>query len=175
MKLLSFLSLNPDGSGRVVLLPEEGDDLWHLYNLIGKGDTIRARTWRKVEKMTNSASGSVAKERRRMNMTLRITKEVVYEVEEMGSLVAGAGGGSSSIGEIRFGGVNVEENEWVAIGANHTISVEVGEKIEVRKTEWDECHKMLIEEACDVTRNSEVCCTDTIDLKGLNHYYLYGF
>ena len=43
MKLLhSFF--DRDSSGHVTLLPEEPEDLWHLYNLVARGDVIKAAT-----------------------------------------------------------------------------------------------------------------------------------
>ena len=35
-----------DHSGVVALLPEEAEDMWHIYNLIAVGDQIRASTVR---------------------------------------------------------------------------------------------------------------------------------
>jgi len=48
MKLLKK-NFDKDGSGFVVLIPEESDDLWQLYNLIASGDDVRANTVRKVQ------------------------------------------------------------------------------------------------------------------------------
>lgn len=39
--------------GYVILMPTDEEDLWHLYNLIQKGDCVQMRTLRKVTK-TNS-------------------------------------------------------------------------------------------------------------------------
>jgi hypothetical protein len=37
-----------DGAGTVVLRPEEPEDMWHVYNLIGEGDLVRTTTFRKA-------------------------------------------------------------------------------------------------------------------------------
>ena len=37
-----------DGNGTVVLIPDEAEDMWHAYNLIAEGDSVRASTIRKV-------------------------------------------------------------------------------------------------------------------------------
>lgn len=39
-----------DGAGTVVLRPEEAEDMWHVYNLIGEGDLVRTTTFRKASK-----------------------------------------------------------------------------------------------------------------------------
>lgn len=35
-----------DGSGYAILIPEESEDLWHLYNLVSPGDEVTAITVR---------------------------------------------------------------------------------------------------------------------------------
>jgi protein pelota len=36
------------GAGSVVLLAEEPEDMWHVYNLIHVGDSVKTTTIRKV-------------------------------------------------------------------------------------------------------------------------------
>jgi len=36
------------GEGYVTLIPTDDEDLWHIYNLIQKGDHIRMKTRRKI-------------------------------------------------------------------------------------------------------------------------------
>jgi protein pelota len=38
--------LEKDTSGAITLLPEELEDMWHVYNLIAKYDMIKATTIR---------------------------------------------------------------------------------------------------------------------------------
>jgi protein pelota len=38
----------PWGEGYVTLTPTDDEDLWHIYNLIQKGDQIRMKTSRKI-------------------------------------------------------------------------------------------------------------------------------
>ena len=35
-----------DGGGRLVLIAEEAEDMWHTYNLVMEGDCVRASTVR---------------------------------------------------------------------------------------------------------------------------------
>ena len=37
-----------DTSGSVTLVPEEMEDMWHIYNLIAVGDYVRASTIRSL-------------------------------------------------------------------------------------------------------------------------------
>ena len=34
--------------GSIGLIPEENEDMWHVYNLVAIGDKLRAPTFRKV-------------------------------------------------------------------------------------------------------------------------------
>ena len=54
-----------------VLMADEGEDMWHVYNLIGPGDQLKASTFRKVQ--AESSTGSTTKTRRvRLNLTLQV-------------------------------------------------------------------------------------------------------
>ena len=37
------------GAGSIKVVPEDDEDIWHLYNLIMQGDEVRASTSRKVQ------------------------------------------------------------------------------------------------------------------------------
>jgi stalled ribosome rescue protein Dom34 len=50
MKLV-HKSLEKDGVGSITLVPEETEDMWHAFNLIAEGDSVRASTIRKVRTM----------------------------------------------------------------------------------------------------------------------------
>ena len=56
MKLVSRDVSAKDGSGQMALIPEEEEDMWHAYNVIAPGDSLRATTIRKVQ--TESATGT---------------------------------------------------------------------------------------------------------------------
>ena len=47
MKLI-HRNIERDGAGAVVMVPEETEDMWHVFNLIAEGDSVRASTVRKV-------------------------------------------------------------------------------------------------------------------------------
>lgn len=55
MKLVSKDVSAKDGSGQVALIPEEDEDMWHAFNIIAEGDSLRSTTIRKVQ--TESATG----------------------------------------------------------------------------------------------------------------------
>ncbi|CAJ1396391.1 unnamed protein product [Effrenium voratum] len=49
-------------------IAQESEDLWHLYNLSMKGDTIRAMTFRKIQK--EGSTGTVQTEVKKIQMTV---------------------------------------------------------------------------------------------------------
>lgn len=51
MKLLKKQISEKDGAGSVVLRAEEPEDMWHMYNLIHVGDSVKTTTIRKVQQL----------------------------------------------------------------------------------------------------------------------------
>ena len=49
-------------------------------------------------------------------------------------------------------GRNIEENQYVKMGAYHTLDVELNKKFTIRKTEWDSVHLERIELATDPSK-----------------------
>lgn len=43
-----------DGAGKVKIMPEEPEDMWHIYNLVMSGDMVRTTTFRKVGTVKSS-------------------------------------------------------------------------------------------------------------------------
>ncbi|KAJ7048571.1 eRF1 domain 1-domain-containing protein [Mycena amicta] len=63
---------NKHGTGHVTLRAEDDEDMWHLYNVIQEGDSVRAPAIRRVKKI--SSTGSVDSSRVRLNLTIKVTK-----------------------------------------------------------------------------------------------------
>lgn len=47
--------------GSITLIPEETEDMWHVYNLIAEHDSLRASTFRKVVKESNTGTSQAQK------------------------------------------------------------------------------------------------------------------
>ncbi|KAF6025761.1 PELO [Bugula neritina] len=107
------------GEGEVVLMAEEPEDMWHAYNLIQVGDTLKSTTIRKVQ--TQSATGSVANSKIRTTLTLKL-EDIDFDTQAC---------------VLRVKGRNVQENQYVKMGAYHTIDLEMNRKFTLRKVEWD--------------------------------------
>jgi protein pelota len=57
--------------GKISLLPESVDDLWHLKHLIEKGDLVFALTFRKIESATDKLRPEKL-ERKPMRLGIRV-------------------------------------------------------------------------------------------------------
>jgi len=71
-------NIERDQGGVLVLVPEDEEDMWHVYNLISVGDSVRASTIRSVT--SESATGTTKKERVRLTLTLTI-EDIDYDTE----------------------------------------------------------------------------------------------
>ena len=58
-----------DEPGQVKLIAEDGEDLWHAYNLIREGDQVTATTYRKVSRDNGVGSNS---ERVKLTLTIEV-------------------------------------------------------------------------------------------------------
>uniref|UniRef100_A0A669D0D3 Protein pelota homolog n=1 Tax=Oreochromis niloticus TaxID=8128 RepID=A0A669D0D3_ORENI len=109
MKLL-HKDIEKDNAGQVTLVPEEAEDMWHTYNLLQVGDSLRASTIRKVQ--TESPTGSVGSSRVRTTLTLCV-ETIDFDTQAC---------------QLRVKGTNIEENQYVKMGAYHTIELELNRK-----------------------------------------------
>uniref|UniRef100_A0A8C4GK38 Protein pelota homolog n=1 Tax=Dicentrarchus labrax TaxID=13489 RepID=A0A8C4GK38_DICLA len=137
MKLL-HKDIEKDNAGQVTLMPEEAEDMWHTYNLLQVGDSLRASTIRKVQ--TESPTGSVGSSRVRTTLTLCV-ETIDFD---------------SQACQLRVKGTNLEENQYVKMGAYHTIELELNRKFTLAKKSWDSVVLDRIEQACDATQKADV-------------------
>jgi len=140
------------GSGSVVLIPEESEDMWHVYNIIAAGDVVKASTIRKVQNET--ATGSSSSSRVRTTLTIKV-ETIDYDTQAC---------------MLRLKGRNIVENQYVKMGAYHTIDLELNRKFEIAKPEWDSISLGRVDAACDVTQNADVAAV--IMQEGIAHICL---
>ncbi|KAJ6263376.1 hypothetical protein Dda_1939 [Drechslerella dactyloides] len=127
-----------DGSGIVTLYPEEPEDMWHAYNLIRVGDTLRASAVRRI--VSESSTGSTSSSRVHMSLTITVDK-VDFD---------------SQAGQLHINGRIAEENKFVKIGAHHTLDLELNRNFTIGKAEWDSVSLGVVREACDPAEKAEI-------------------
>ncbi|KAK4875247.1 hypothetical protein RN001_011669 [Aquatica leii] len=151
MKLV-YKNVDRDGEGTVGLNPEEPEDMWHAYNLISVGDSVRSTTIRKVQ--SESATGSSSSTRVRTTLTICV-ENIDFDTQAC---------------VLRLKGRNVEENQYVKMGAYHTLDLELNRKFSLKKPEWDSIALERVDTACDPTQNADVAAV--IMQEGLAHVCL---
>jgi protein pelota len=133
-----YRHIEKDGSGIVKLMSEEPEDMWHLFNIIRVGDKVRAKTLRKVQ--NESATGSKTSQR------ITLTLEVDIEAIDF----------DPSACALHLKGRNTLENEYVKLGAYHTLDLEVNRPFTLKKPIWDIIDIQRLEESLDKSRNADV-------------------
>ncbi|KAI5698118.1 hypothetical protein M8J76_015893 [Diaphorina citri] len=138
MKLVHKNINDKDKSGVVALVPEESEDMWHAYNLIAEGDSVRASTIRKVQSESNT--GSSTSSRVRTMLTISV-ESIDFDTQAC---------------VLRLKGRNIQENQYVKMGAYHTLDLELNRKFELSKPEWDSIALERIEVACNIEKTADV-------------------
>lgn len=129
------------------------EDLWHLYNIIAKGDMIKTQTFRKVAKENNEGikTSSVKK---KINISVKI-EEIEYDNKE---------------GLMRLKGKNVSQNEYVNIGQYQSIEIGIGNYFTLFKKVWDVVHIENLQSAADGIKTSDLAAI--LMEEGVAHIYL---
>ncbi len=132
------------------VIPENPDDLWHLYNVIRKGDIVFGITYRKMPKRDDMAR---SKEREKVKVRLGIQVEDVsfHPFSNMlrikGKIVAG-----------------VQEG----LGSYHTINVRPGDQISIIKKEgWRKYELERIKEAVEASKRPSAIFVSLDDSEGI--------
>lgn len=136
----------------VTLVSEEPEDMWHAYNIIQVGDQVRSTTIRKVQSET--ATGSSSSSRVRTTLTISV-ESIDFDTQAC---------------VLRLKGRNIEENQFVKMGAYHTLDLELNRKFSISKQEWDTISLERVDTACDSTQNADVAAVIMQD--GLAHVCL---
>ena len=92
-------NIDRGSGGELKLEPEEQEDMWHAYNLVAVGDSLRATTVRKVVQTSDTGSSTTMK--KRMMLTIEVLG-VDYD---------------SAACALRVKGRTIEENDFVKKGS----------------------------------------------------------
>ncbi|KAJ1553092.1 hypothetical protein HK096_009257, partial [Nowakowskiella sp. JEL0078] len=146
MKLVKKF-IERDASGSVTLIAEEDEDMWHVYNLLQKDDSLKASTIRRV--VSESATGSTDKTSVRITLTLAV-ETIDYDTQA---------------GMLRINGRNIVENKFVKVCRCYFISnlleihtrwVDIIRSTLKKIHEWDIIALERIDEACNAAKRAEI-------------------
>ncbi|KAB8360604.1 hypothetical protein FH972_024342 [Carpinus fangiana] len=145
MRLVKRSINENEGTGSVVLLPTEPEDMWHLYNLIRPHDLLRAPAIRKVT--DTAGTGSTVSRTVRTTFTIRV-KSLDFDPHAS---------------ELHVSGIIAEENEVVSMGRHHTLDLELQRQFTLTKDPedkggdgWDSVALHTLKEATDIRKQAEV-------------------
>lgn len=105
--------------GFVKVVPDSADDLWHLYNIVYKGDEVYAYSSRAMKSDTES---SRPKSGERVSVFMGVTVESVAW--------------DKFLGKLRVHGIICHAPDIIPTGAHHTISVALNQQVTIVKKEW---------------------------------------
>lgn len=106
--------------GIIKLIPHDQDDLWVIYNIVQKGDTIHARSRREIKVISDGAR-PVKGKRVSIFLGMKIEKAIFQRQNE----------------KLRIHGIIIDAPEKYEIkGFHHTISVQIGKPITISKDKW---------------------------------------
>ena len=131
--------------GEIKLIPENMDDIWHLYNLIKKGDLVRAMTYRSIEHKDDKIRSKKA-EKKRIKLGIEVEEVEFHEFSD----------------RLRIHGIIKEGPQ--DLGSFHTINITADkmDKISIIKKEWKHYEINRIEEAIK-TQNQEFITFVSLD------------
>ncbi|KWU45477.1 hypothetical protein RHOSPDRAFT_16518 [Rhodotorula sp. JG-1b] len=167
--LLVKSHIERDGSGYVTLRPQDDEDMWHAYNVIAKGDQLRASAVRRIT--SESATGSTSSYRMHLKLTIQVDRvlysalaqpDVAAAADPLaangGSTAAAASSGTAGTTTLHVSGKVTSENEHVKKGAFHTLDLEIGRDFTIIKGEgeWDSVARERIKEMTEPGRGADV-------------------
>ncbi|GAA5864581.1 hypothetical protein JCM3774_005173 [Rhodotorula dairenensis] len=168
--LLVKSHIERDGSGYVTLRPQDDEDMWHAYNIISKGDQLRASAVRRIT--AESATGSTSSYRMHLKLTIQVDR-VLYSAlaqsdptaaadplksTETSATATAASSGTAGTTTLHISGKVTSENEHVKKGAFHTLDLEIGRDFTIIKGEgeWDSIARERIKEMTEPGRGADV-------------------
>ena len=131
--------------GEIKIIPENLDDIWHLYNIIDKEDLVRAVTYRTDEQKDDKKRSKKA-EKKRMLLGIRVEEVKFHEFSD----------------RLRIHGT-IEEGPQ-ELGSYHTLNIEAEnmDKLSIVKENWKDYQLMRIDEAVK-QRNQLILTFTSID------------
>ncbi len=105
--------------GFVKVIPDTPDDLWHLYNVIYKGDEVYAYSSRAIKSDTETSRPKSAE---RMSAFMGVTVESVSW--------------DKFLGKLRVHGLICHAPDVIPTGAHHTLSIALNQPVTIVKKEW---------------------------------------
>jgi protein pelota len=132
--------------GFLKVVPDSPDDLWHLYNVIYKGDEVYAYSSRAIKSDTETSRPKSAE---RVSAFMGVTVESV--------------GWDKFLGKLRVHGLICHAPDIIPTGAHHTLSIALNQPMTIVKKEWP---KHLIDRLVKASETEKPLLILSIDDEG---------
>ncbi|MCK5635971.1 MAG: pelota family protein, partial [Thermoplasmatales archaeon] len=131
--------------GEIKLVPENLDDIWHLYNIIDENDLVRAVTFRTDEQKDDKIR-SKKSEKKRMKLGIRVSEVKFHEFSD----------------RLRIHGT-IEEGPQ-DLGSFHTLNITADKmnSFSIVKEQWKDHQLQRIDEAVRL-RNESIITFVSLD------------
>jgi protein pelota len=129
--------------GFVKVVPDSPDDLWHLYNIIYKGDEVYAMSSRAVKSDTETSRPKSAE---------RVSAFMGVKVESVGW--------DKFLGKLRVHGLICHAPDIFPTGAHHTLSVALDHPLTIVKREWPKHLLDRLEQASQTEKSMLIVSID---------------
>lgn len=131
-----------DKNVAVTLVPEDSEDLWYLYNLIKKGDTVQLLTHRNVKKGNQN---QITKGKLKMEKILVKLRLLVEDIDYIASDLV-----------MRVNGKSLLQQEYVPLNSYHTAEIELNKEVSIVKSSWDEYDMSLLDDLCSIEKKADI-------------------
>ena len=105
--------------GFIKVVPDTSDDLWHLYNVIYKGDEVYAYSSRAIKTDTETS---------RPKSGERVSAFMGVKVESVSW--------DKFLGKLRVHGLIIHAPDIIPTGAHHTLAIALNQQMTIVKKEW---------------------------------------
>lgn len=123
--------------GEIKLMPENLDDIWHLYNLVEEGDLVRGLTFRTDDQKDDKKRSKKA-EKKRMKVGIRVSEVKFHEFTD----------------RLRIHG-KIEEGPQ-DLGSYHTLNINSDkmDKLSIIKEQWKDHQLQRIDDAVKLSKQA---------------------
>jgi protein pelota len=121
--------------GYVKVVPDTPDDLWHLYNVVYKGDEVYAYSSRAIKSDTET-SRPKSGERVSAFMGVRV-ESVAWD---------------KFLGKLRVHGIIIHAPDIIPSGAHHTLAIGLNQQMTIVKKEWPQHLLARLEKASETEK-----------------------
>jgi len=105
--------------GFLKVVPDTPDDLWHLYNVVYKGDEVYAYSSRAIKNDTETSRPKSAE---------RVSAFMGVKVESVSW--------DKFLGKLRVHGLIIHAPDIIPTGAHHTLAIALNQQMTIVKKEW---------------------------------------